>query len=497
MAADSDLNAVYRLSSRVSAVPTHLDYTFESYGATTAEPHAPGAATRIFKIPPRHENGKSPGDCTEIRVEMPVPLTDGSQAMVTAACPAANTRPRFTVPCHLLADTLPTTDFHEASAVAALYSPLADHAERLGQVLWQGLKAASGTRGSSVNDGEEDDPSDALVLADRTGKPDRLVCAIKTRIVDGPTEIVFCRATSSKWPELSTDLSDQIRSVFGQGTALRLGDAKWGGVLNCGGSGSPCSLTGLAWEPQARVIPYPPSTLPPPVVEAGAVDDGEPLPAGTQAFMTEFPDGKVNLATYRATEAEKRRYMARPEIKNVKWDSEENRPYMERIKQGAPDCSLAETVALDLYKGATFEQTNPALRAMRRGKIDGKPLNPELELIIKMTASGINCAEKASLDVIRGAQLSEAKLARYAEGKTVVERAFTSTSMSKKVAHNFVGNVEFHIRGQGAPLTFLYDPEDRENDENELLINAGTLFKVLARDRVSENKWVITMQQVP
>lgn len=226
-------------------------------------------------------------------------------------------------------------------------------------------------------------------------------------------------------------------------------------------------------------------------VELGARDDdGTPLPTSSRDFVTELPSGPVKLRQHLATPAQLKEYWS---LASAPDDFER---IFERDLKDEPtfaNCRKEELHALRQYASAAYLELNPVLREVRGGKVHGVKITPRQENEILITASAVRCIEEFAIDVTyRGANLSNEVRARFKVGATVVERAFTSTSPTG-IPDNFKGNTEFRIfDARGAKLGDVSE----QREENELLINAGTLFKVTAVD-TQDGRTVIDMRQIP
>lgn len=94
--------------------------------------------------------------------------------------------------------------------------------------------------------------------------------------------------------------------------------------------------------------------------------------------------------------------------------------------------------------------------------------------------------------VVRGAQLSPKQLEQYMVDEIVTERGFTSTSAD--IDKRFEGNVRFVIESKhGKLISFL----SAYPEEQEVMFQAGTRFRVLSRDRMRyDDRDVVRIEMV-
>lgn len=371
----------------------------------------------------------------------------------------------------------------------------------LASVLWDKISARRAELGSQVSFADE--PEKYFIIRESQGEDKGDI------ICNRYAQETSCGIRTRAWPRLTRSMARIVSDSLGVTDAMpvTIGVSGNTGTLTCSLElGVPvCKLASLPgnyvndWE---RPEPDPTHKLPAPIqVEIGAIDevDGKPLPKATTLYQTQFSAGNVNLATYKATNEElaaiwNENFDSFPEARDkfeMEWANE---------FQGAPElhgCRKEEAYALRSYASAGFKSTNSALRKLVGGKVDGQALDPRVERLIRAIASGIRChKQKKEKITYRGANLTDEVLSRYQVGRTIVERSFTSTAQGS-VPDNFVGNVEFRIwDAKGALLKNLNPTADDNEDEGELLINAGTLFKVVYRDKEGEMT-IIELQQLP
>jgi hypothetical protein len=313
---------------------------------------------------------------------------------------------------------------------------------------------------------------------------DSIMCTY--RIPAQPNRIeVYCEIKVSAWPQLAPELANVIAPEF-----IRLGFAKGPSFTSKGREGEmscqeasgdwQCSLANFVQLDQGITTPKKQSIK----VPEGLKDEfGAPLPTRSQDYVLNLPSGSIKVATYRAPDEVLAAFMeAMADEKNLSIDEESD----------APRCKDAEKIALTYYTADGYKLINTGLRKLAQGE---KPAR-EVELAILAAISGVNCAGLAKEHfVIRGANLSAEKLAKYQKDAIIVEHAFTSTSIDTEVLADFRGNTEFRIiEARGANLSDF--GVWSENGERELLIAPGTLFKVLDR-RAQGNTTIIELQQLP
>ena len=223
---------------------------------------------------------------------------------------------------------------------------------------------------------------------------------------------------------------------------------------------------------------------------ADAKDDfGRPMAKSSKLSKVILKSGPTVASEYRADQ---------PTLKamlDYLPDTEEAsfKDHLADVGYHAP-CKPAELYALMDYSQEGYKDTNSSLRKLYADP--AAPIDAVVDTRTRVTVSGVNCAKKISTGVVvRGATLTPDKLARYQPGAFVIEPAFTSTSVGEQVHSSFEGNVEFQIfDGKGANLTQL--SLLNEEGEQELLFQAGSIFKVLSKEQ-DDNVTVIKMAYVP
>lgn len=377
------------------------------------------------------------------------------------------------------------------SRVARFAAPFAS--DQLAAALWRSLSAVADRADLEV---QLVDNATALIMRDKEPRYGSLFCS-------RDEETISCDVKTRSWPSLPPDLTRRLLIALRPATGVvTLGIPGSGGALVCGMT---CELLGLdatfEFPFEAPGVPAFRRPVGPASVEPGATDeDGTPLPGAPSAFITELDAaGGVRLAGYRATNQDLADYWnALPAGFKQSFESAWTPPESEGLAtlNSLKGCRKEEIASLrDYASAAGATGVNRTLRVIRKGQVEGLAPSAALVAKIKVIASGIRCVASESVEVTyRGANLTEQQLARYREGRTVVERGFTSTSPSG-VPDNFIGNVEFRIwDAQGAMLRDI----NPFREEDELLIQAGTLFKVTWRgpDERSPERTVVEMQQI-
>lgn len=194
-------------------------------------------------------------------------------------------------------------------------------------------------------------------------------------------------------------------------------------------------------------------------------------------ILAELPSGNIDLKTYRASNSVIGKY-----AKHFNIEGGTTKDFAK-----APLCSRSEIDALRRWTSQSSEypfdyvKINGALRLLEKGNVDGKPLDPVIELQILVTASAVNCAPQYEGPVVRGENTPPAILAQYSEGNNIGLRAFTSTTKGQAIA---ISIYEPHQKitinnAWGADVDSLGISE--WPSEKEVLIRPGTVFKVLTR----------------
>lgn len=163
------------------------------------------------------------------------------------------------------------------------------------------------------------------------------------------------------------------------------------------------------------------------------------------------------------------------------------------VMQDRGKCRPAELVALRDFAGAGYA-VNGVMRDARNGLVKGTPLAAHDLTRIKAIASGINCIKQSRVEVVvRGVKLNAAQIAAFKAGQTVVFRAFSSTTPNGQPPDHFSSPVMFRIwDAEGA----LLEDINPEREEQELTINAGTLFHVMRVVQDLDGFSVIELQQI-
>ncbi len=127
-----------------------------------------------------------------------------------------------------------------------------------------------------------------------------------------------------------------------------------------------------------------------------------------------------------------------------------------------------DLVAIKGYTSDDYKMLNTALRK------DDKAELKRLEPYIEVAKSGLRQLPSYKGTVFRGTTLSPEQLARYKQGETITEKAFTSTSLDPNSA--FYGNVKMKIESvNGKEISILSNVPQ----EKEVLFKPNTQFKVL------------------
>lgn len=322
-------------------------------------------------------------------------------------------------------------------------------------------------------------------LIDPTLPRESISCEISASEVNPAVTNGSCKITAQNWPQLSPGISqivatEMIKLGFADGSSFIISSNR--GSLSCSQEGTiwSCSFAGVSdvkysWKtPNLQTV-----TLP-----AGLKDEfGNPLPRSSSDYEVKLPSGAIKPASYRAPASLLSQFKS-------------SLPEDERETEDHDDvegCSQEEILAIFYYTGEGYKEVNKGLRRLAQGQ----EIDPATDLNIRAVLSSMNCADQSKPEVVvRGANLSPEKLAKYQKDAIIVEHAFTSTTMGKKVHSDFKGSTEFRIIGaSGANLDGL--GTSAEEGEKELLIRPGTLFKVLDRHVLDKKVTVITLQQLP
>ncbi|MGL5924641.1 HVA1 family protein [Chroococcidiopsis sp.] len=153
---------------------------------------------------------------------------------------------------------------------------------------------------------------------------------------------------------------------------------------------------------------------------------------------------------------------------------------------GAPPPHPEEVMALQEYTGLSYGAVNAALRG-NDATVLAKPLTAAQKTKYledaKFASAALDALPNYEGTVYRGAALPKSIVSQYQVGKTITEKAFTSTSGKPDVADNFA------VSGDGA-IAVKYTIASKKGKsikslsavpgEEEILFNANTQFKVLA-----------------
>lgn len=208
---------------------------------------------------------------------------------------------------------------------------------------------------------------------------------------------------------------------------------------------------------------------------------GNLLPSRSSDYELKLPSGTIKPASYRAPAS-----LLSEFVNSLPADERDTSDHDE-----VEGCSKEEILAIFFYTGEGYRDVNKGLRGLPQGQ----KIEPATDLAIRAVLSAVNCAKSSRPEVVvRGANLSAEKLAKYQKDAIIVEHAFTSTTMAREVVPEFRGNTEFRFIGaMGANLEGLGTMA--EEGEQELLLRPGTLFKVLDR-HVEGEATIITLQQL-
>lgn len=308
---------------------------------------------------------------------------------------------------------------------------------------------------------------------------------------------INCSYTAAAWPVVSSYLADKILPTLLDGAAAGQTTVELGGAKKL-----KCAKADAAWKCQyegfgnsvedfvAKRLVLRPADFGDLVPPAGAVDElGKPLPKGSKTSQVTLKGGAVVAKTFKADQPTQDAMLAYlPDT-----DEAAFKDHMENVGYTSP-CKPAEVFALMDYSMDGYKDVNAAMRKLNADA--NAAIDPTVDTRVRSTISGVNCARKANAGVVvRGATLSPEKLARYKPGAFVVEPSFTSTTIGEEVHSSFEGNTEFQIfDAKGADLTNL--SMLNEEGEGELLFQAGSLFKVLAREQDGELT-IIKMAYIP
>jgi hypothetical protein len=193
-----------------------------------------------------------------------------------------------------------------------------------------------------------------------------------------------------------------------------------------------------------------------------------------EPYFVEMPNGKVNLKTFRA------------DLKLIQAYSVEHKVEEGQKKdfEKAPNCTRAEIHALKSWTGSMVHKTvNRKLRNLKDGKVDGKPLELEIQRQILMIASGINCAPQFEGEVVRIEDPPDHILAQYELGADIVVKGFTGTTKGSEPAKSMLNEVKTKqtiliFNGKGADIDLMDIATWKK--EREVLIAPGTIFRVVS-----------------
>lgn len=193
-----------------------------------------------------------------------------------------------------------------------------------------------------------------------------------------------------------------------------------------------------------------------------------PQPTQLGVAPTDLPGGPVDLSRYDAddtTRAALRSFLGESEYQTL-------RTAAESLKASNPalaNVHIDDLVALRAYTGGHYQAMNQALRG-RGGDI------AQQAAIIKTASSALNDLPEFQGTTFRGTTLDAERIARYAPGTVIAEKAFMSTTTAQDVA--FSGNVRFVVNSKGAGRSV--EVLSQFATEKEVLFGPGTEFKVLS-----------------
>ncbi|WP_063047918.1 ADP-ribosyltransferase [Nocardia pseudovaccinii] len=138
--------------------------------------------------------------------------------------------------------------------------------------------------------------------------------------------------------------------------------------------------------------------------------------------------------------------------------------------EGVPklDLDRVDKDAITSYTGSSGD-INGALRS-------GKPLTPEQQAQVDQLNASLDKLPNYEGTVTRRTDMSAADLAKYQEGRTVTEDAFTSSSATPAAAKD--RPIEFQIVSENGKYIGHYSSVP---EEQEVLFKSGTEFQVLKR----------------
>jgi hypothetical protein len=156
---------------------------------------------------------------------------------------------------------------------------------------------------------------------------------------------------------------------------------------------------------------------------------------------------------------------------------------IKKFKKLANDPPYWEDVMI--LNGYTSDDYRPINKHLR----EGSKIDPDLKIAIKRADVALKAMPKFEGTVYRGADLSQDLIDRYKVGETIAERAYVSTSRSKKQA--FEGNVRFVIQSKnGVDVSDLSEFKK----EQEVLIPRDSKFKVLDK-QIKGAETIIFMEE--
>jgi hypothetical protein len=355
--------------------------------------------------------------------------------------------------------------------------------------IWRHLAATAKSSPTLVDckDVPGANPTKACITYDPKSRADQLYCFAQSdtaKFNANKLHNVHCDFVSSDWPKLSSYLSTTVLNDLLKKSVTAAGDVSIGKKkqLNCNGAPNwDCAFKGFDNDVKdylAKRLVIRPVSIGSLTPARGELDElSRPLPKSSAESKVQVGGEFVVAKTYKASDAVLKEFMTYLPIDSVKdFDA-----HLADVGYKA-NCRNPEIYALMDYSGDGYKDVNAALRKLDLEGAQSTKLDPVLNSRVRSTISGLNCAKKIKSGVVvRGATLSSDKLKRYEKGKFVVEPAFTSTTIGEETLLDFKGNVEFQIfDAVGADLTNL--SLRNENGEQELLFQAGSLFKVVGRE---------------
>ena len=226
---------------------------------------------------------------------------------------------------------------------------------------------------------------------------------------------------------------------------------------------------------------------------------GSTPPKGASAPSTPLPKGAVDLSTYQsdpASRAQTLKSMKESMGDKLMGELQED---VRKLKARNPEFAHIpdeDLVALRAYSGVNpkvgYTATNSALRTQNPAEL------ARLAQTIQGASSALNQIPAFEGTVYRGVDNMPADvLAQYVPGKTITERAFTSTSKKESIAQDFAKDSKtimvIRSRDKGHDMANA----SRSGAEAEVLFTPGTRFRVLAREKDALGRTLIYLDQQP